>query len=59
MIRTICDIAFMLVCLISITILRYNDEITTYQFTIGMMILYGLSMMAPAHTTDKVDEETK
>lgn len=42
MVRIICDLAFELTCLIGLIVLRFTDEITLYQFLIGMMVYYGL-----------------
>lgn len=43
MVRAICDLVFVLMCLAGLTILRFTDEITLYQFLIGIMVYYGLS----------------
>ena len=43
MIRVICDLLFELVCLIGLIVAKYTDEITFYQFIVGMMIYYGLT----------------
>lgn len=42
MVRVICDLVFELMCLAGLIVLRFTDEITLYQFLIGMMIYYGL-----------------
>lgn len=42
MVRVICDLIFELVCLFGLIYLRFTDEITLYQFLIGMMVYYGL-----------------
>ena len=42
MVRVICDLLFGLTCLIGLIVLRFTDEITLYQFLIGMMVYYGL-----------------
>ena len=42
MVRVICDLIFELMCLIGLIFLRFTDEITFYQFLIGMMVYYGL-----------------
>ena len=42
MVRVICDLVFELICLAGLVILRFTDEITLYQFLIGMMVYYGL-----------------
>ncbi len=41
-VRAICDLVFELTCLVGLIILRFTDEITLYQFIIGMMVYYGL-----------------
>ena len=42
MVRAICDLVFELVCLTGLIVLKFTDEITLYQFIIGMMVYYGL-----------------
>ena len=42
MVRAICDLAFELTCLAGLIVLRFTDEITLYQFLIGIMVYYGL-----------------
>ena len=42
MVRVICDLLFELICLIGLIVLRFTDEITLYQFLIGIMVYYGL-----------------
>lgn len=42
MVRIICDLLFELTCLIGLIVLRFTDEITLYQFLVGMMVYYGL-----------------
>lgn len=42
MVRVICDLVFELMCLAGLIVLRFTDEITLYQFLIGMMVYYGL-----------------
>ena len=42
MVKIICDLMFELVCLIGLILLKFIDEITLYQFLIGIMIYYGL-----------------
>lgn len=42
MVRAICDLAFELTCLVGLILLRFTDEITLYQFIIGIMVYYGL-----------------
>ena len=42
MVRAICDLVFELTCLTGLIVLRFTDEITLYQFLIGMMVYYGL-----------------
>ena len=42
MVRVICDLVFELVCLIGLIVLRFTDEITLYQFLMGLMVYYGL-----------------
>ena len=42
MIRAICDLVFELACLVGLIALRINDEITLYQFLVGIMVYYGL-----------------
>lgn len=42
MVRAICDLVFELMCLAGLIVLRFTDEITLYQFLIGIMVYYGL-----------------
>lgn len=42
MVRVLCDLIFELVCLFGLIFLRFTDEITLYQFLIGIMVYYGL-----------------
>lgn len=42
MVRVICDLVFELMCLTGLIVLRFTDEITLYQFLIGIMVYYGL-----------------
>lgn len=57
MVRMICDLVFELVCLTGLIILRFTDEITLYQFLIGMMVYYGLQRFLTLSTDLDVSVE--
>lgn len=57
MVKVVCDLIFELVCLTGLIILRFIDEITLYQFLIGMMVYYGLQRFLTLSTDLDVSVE--
>lgn len=59
MVTMICDLIFEITCLFGLIGLKVTDEITFYQFIVGIIIYYGLQrFLSLTHDLDISVEET-